>query len=200
MANGVTRRGFVGASALAIAGLAMGGRHALGHDGHDDGTPVASPASPVGGDVPRDAFSGGGTLRTAYGEATFSLTAFPGVDSAGEPVVQGSFVLEDQSESSNPVSILTEWLDSYGPYSASLPDARQIIGWARMNGADPVPFLLQLEDLGIPGGGEDTFNLVLGADAQPFLGGEAKDCDCGGISYSLRSNVVTGDLARFELD
>lgn len=56
--------------------------------------------------------------------------------------------------------------------------------------------MLQVEDLGDPGSGEDTFNLVFGEAAAPFLTGEDNSgCDCGGLGYSIRSNVVEGDLS-----
>lgn len=85
------------------------------------------------------------------------------------------------------------------PFSNSLPDARQVIGWARVNDIGPMPFVLQVEDLGMPGSGEDTFNLVLGTDAHAYLGGELSGCNCGGYSYNLRSKVITGDFSRFDL-
>jgi hypothetical protein len=129
----------------------------------------------------------------------FSLAVFARAQEGGEPVVQGTFRLIDRSVPGDPVIVESEFFNSISAFSTAEPNARQVQGWARANGNGPFPFLLQVEDVGEPGSGEDTVNFVFGDAALPFLGGEAKNCDCGGFSYSLRSNVVAGDLALFAL-
>jgi len=181
----ITRRRF---AAVSLAGLAAsGGRLAMAQD-----------PPPTVEIITTDGIAGGGTLMNLGHEVPFSLAVFAREQEGGEPVVQGTFRLNDSSPD-NPVIIEGEFFNAVSAFSEEAPNARQIQGWARANGNGPFPFLLQVEDVGEPGSGEDTFNLVFGDAAIPFLGGEAKNCDCGGFSYSLRSNVVAGDLALFAL-
>jgi hypothetical protein len=149
--------------------------------------------------VTADGIAGGGTLMNVGNEVPFSLAVFAREQEGAEPLVQGTFRVNDPSDPHNPVMLESEFFNSITAFSKEAPNARQIQGWARVNGNGPFPFLLQVEDVGEPGAGEDTVNLVFGDAALPFLGGEAKNCDCGGYSYSLRSNVVAGDLALFAL-
>jgi hypothetical protein len=149
--------------------------------------------------VTTDGIAWGGTLISFGNEVPFSLAVFAREQEGAEPLVQGTFRLNDQTDPANPVMLESEVFNTITAFSTDAPNARQIQGWARVNGDGPFPFLLQVEDVGEPGAGEDTVNLVFGDAALPFLGGEARTCDCGGFSYSLRSNVVAGDLALFPL-
>jgi len=156
--------------------------------------------------VMTDGYAGGGTVPTPTGVAQFSLAVFARdrADGTGT-IISGSLQLEDMSDPGNPVTmtsdeLTSDELTSYSALSTSLPNARQVTGWAKVNGSGPYPFLLQVEDTVGIGEAADTFNLVFSNAALPFLPGDlGKACDCGGFSYSLRGTVATGDLARFEI-
>lgn len=183
-----SRRRVLGMSGAVLGGF-LAGRVAMAQE-------ATAPPVEI---VTTDGIAGGGTLTNAGNDVPFSLAVFARAQEGGEPVVQGTFRLIDRSVPGDPVVIESEFFNSISAFSTAEPDARRIQGWARANGNGPFPFLLQVEDVGEPGAGEDTVNFVFGDAALPFLGGEAKNCDCGGFSYSLRSNVVAGDLALFAL-
>lgn len=151
--------------------------------------------------VMTDGYAGGGTVPTPTGEAQFSLAVFARDRGDGSPVViSGSFQVQDLSDPANPMTMTSDEFTSYSAFSTSLPDARQVTGWAKVNDTGPYPFLLQVEDTAAIGEASDTFNLVFGDAALPFLPGDGgKACDCGGFSYSLKGTVATGNLARFEI-
>jgi hypothetical protein len=156
--------------------------------------------TPVTGDTPLAGIAGGGTLTAPGGEVSFSLAVFRSVGATGEPVVQGSFLLSDQTAPTDPVAIEGIEFTEFEQLSMLSPAGRRIVGWATLNGSGEYPFLLQVEDLGAPGSGEDTFHLVLGEDAVPFLADDAiSSCDCAGFSYNVQSGVLSGDLALFNL-
>lgn len=179
-----TRRGAIGVTAAALAALAGAASvHA------QDASPAASPAA----GVTMDAIAGGGVLSQLGVEVPFSMMFFaaPGVDGGGG----GTFRLVDPTIESAPLTIEGTGVISYEQLSEAATHGRRIVGWSTINGSGNYPFMLQVEDLGEPGSGEDVFNLVLGEAAIPFLGGEDKSgCDCGGFGYSLRSNVMAGDI------
>lgn len=151
--------------------------------------------------VMTDGYAGGGTVQTPTGEAHFSLAVFARDRGDGSPVaISGSFQVQDLSDPANPMTMTSDEFTSYSAFSTSLPNARQITGWAKVNDTGPFPFLLQVEDTATIGEATDTFNLVFGDAALPFLPGDGgKVCDCGGFSYSLKGTVATGNLARFEI-
>lgn len=180
----ITRRQLASMTGAGLVAFA-GGRTSVAAQGA--ATPAAESTSPGG-------VAGGGTLLgLGGGEVSFVLAVIPIDDTA----YAGTFRLVDETEPSIPILIESLRFDGIQVLSDSAPQGRKIIGWATMNGAGEYPFLLQVQDLGEAGSGEDEFNLVFGAEAEPFLGPNAKDCDCGGVSYSLRSRVVTGDIAFF---
>lgn len=159
-----------------------------------DATPAATPLPEGAAGV--DGVAGGGTLSQMGVDVPFSLMAFsvPGRD--GEPVVGGFMRLVDESTLNHPLVIEATEILSVAPLSAQSTGGRQVTGWGTLNMHGHYPFMLQVEDLGEPGSGEDTFNLVFGEAALPFLTGEDKSgCDCGGLGYAIRSNVVEGDLS-----
>lgn len=188
--RGVMLTGAAGlAGAMAIGGVSRGAGRALAEEA--TATPVEN--------VTADGICGGGTVPTGYGDATFALTAFvlPGAD--GNPVFNGGFTLSDPDNPAEPIAMVAQFFNQITAYSTSQPNAREIIGWATVNERGPYPFVLQVEDIGPAGSGQDTFNLVFGNDALPFIHTDAKKCDCGGFTYALRGTVAQGDLMRFPL-
>lgn len=190
----MTRRGVMRLGAASLVGVAGTSLHRTGAVNAQD-APGMPPA------VMTDGYAGGGTLPSGTGEAQFSLAVFARDRGDGSPVViPGSFQLQDMSDPANPVTMTSDEFTSYSAFSTALPNARQITGWARINGSGPYPFLLQVEDTAAIGDATDTFNLVFGDAALPFLPGDGgKACDCGGFSYSLKGIVATGGLVRFEI-
>ncbi|MDQ3541233.1 MAG: hypothetical protein M3440_11130 [Chloroflexota bacterium] len=188
----ITRRGAMQLGAASLVAVTL--MRQAGASGAQD-TPGLPPA------VMTDGYAGGGTVPTATGEAQFSLAVFARDRGDGSPVtISGSFQVQDLSDPANPMTMTSDEITSYSAFSTSLPNARQITGWAKVNGSGPYPFLLQVEDTVAIGEAADTFNLVFGNAALPFLLGDlGKTCDCGGFSYSLRGTVASGDLARFEM-
>lgn len=190
----ITRRGMMrlgAASVIGVAGISL----------NRSGAVNAQDASGMPPAVMTDGYAGGGTVPTATGEAQFSLAVFARDRGDGSPVtISGSFQVQDLSDPANPVTMTSDEFTSYSAFSTSLPKARQITGWAKVNRSGPYPFLLQVEDTAAIGDATDTFNLVFGNAALPFLPGDlGKACDCGGFTYSLKGTVASGDLARFEI-
>lgn len=190
----ITRRGAV---RLGTAGLVAGAIVSL----HPARALIAQDDTGMPPAVTTDGYAGGGSVPSATGEAQFSLAVFARDPGNGSPVtISGSFQLQDLSDELNPVTMTSDEFTSYTAFSTDHPNARQVTGWARVNGLGPFPFLLQVEDMAAVGDVADTFNLVFGDAAVPFLPGDGGTvCDCGGFSYSLRGTVTTGDLARFPL-
>lgn len=154
-------------------------------------TPPPVDAEPAGMDL----VCGGGTLQTIGGEATFSLSiaTMPPAFGASGPL--GSFTVRERTSAGSTVLLEAYTLVRMEQLSEKATTGRSIVGWGMLGGSGQYPFILQVEDLGAPGEGKDTVNLVFGASAAPFLGGEAHlGCDCGGYSYELRSTVLTGDI------
>ena len=181
----------LGAAGLVAGVAAQGSVPALSAQADTDLPPM----------VMTDGFAGGGTVPSALGQAQFSLAVFARDRGDGSPVtVSGSLQLQDLSDELNPVTMTSDEFTSYTAFSTERPNARQVTGWAKVNGTGPFPFLLQVEDMAAVGDVVDTFNLVFGDAAVPFLPGDGSlVCDCGGFSYSLRGTVSSGDLARFEI-
>ena len=190
----ITRRSVMRLGAASLVVAAATSRHQTGAMGAQDDTGMP-PA------VMTDGYAGGGTVPSSTGEAQFSLAVFARGRGDGSPVtLSGSFQLKDLSDPVNPVTMTSDEFTSYEAFSTDLPNARQVTGWAKVNGLGPYPFLLQVEDTAAVGDATDTFNLVFGDAALPFLPGDGgKNCDCGGFSYSLRGTVASGDLVRFAL-
>jgi hypothetical protein len=159
-----------------------------------DATPAATPL-PEGADVV-DGVAGGGTLSQMGVDVPFSFMAFSSPGPEGEPVIGGFMRLVDESTLNHPLVIEATEILTIAPLSAQSTTGRQVTGWGTLNMHGHYPFMLQVDDLGDPGSGEDTFNLVFGEAALPFLTGEDKSgCDCGGLGYAIRSNVVEGDIS-----
>jgi hypothetical protein len=131
----------------------------------------------------------------------FALTAFAVAGADGNaPVPMGSFTLQDITDPTNPINLVSTTMSQYAGFSTSKPNARQIIGWATNQGGGPYPFVLQVEDLGPAGSGKDTFNLAFGQEAVAFAAEGGFVCKCDGkFSYGLRGNVTDGDLTFFKL-
>ncbi|MGC4192603.1 MAG: hypothetical protein QM589_15785 [Thermomicrobiales bacterium] len=192
----MTRRGVVLTGTAGLAGgILLGGvgRGAETVLAQDDATPEVQ-------NVTTDGIGGGGIVPTGYGDATFALTAFalPGPD-GGQSVFNGGFTLNDPAYTEEPILMVSQFFNQITAFSSARPNAREIFGWATVNDRGPYPYVLQVEDMGPIGSGQDTFNLVFGNDALPFIHTDAKKCDCGGFTYSLRGTVTQGDLVLFPL-
>ncbi|MGB3329082.1 MAG: hypothetical protein WBA46_09025 [Thermomicrobiales bacterium] len=187
----MTRRSVMasGAAGLAIGMVGLGAGRALAQS--DTATPVQN--------VTTDGIGGGGTVPTGYGDATFALTAFALAGADGQPVFNGGFTLSDPANPNEPIVMVSQFFNQITAFSPSQPNAREIIGWATVNDRGPYPFVLQVEDVGAVASGQDSFNLVFGNDALPFIHTDAKKCDCGGFTYALRGTVKQGDLVLFPL-
>jgi hypothetical protein len=104
------------------------------------------------------------------------------------------FTLSDRTQPGNPTVLQSTQLSRLEAYNDEAPGARQLIGWVTAGGTSAL-FLLQVDDVEGPGSGKDTFNLVVGSAAAPFLEDEEKAaCDCADYSYSLEGTVVHGDI------
>lgn len=188
MGNTISRRR-LGGMLAALGAISAAG--AAAQDATPGATPLADEDSLV-----IDGVAGGGTLSQMGVEVPFSFMAFsvPGAD--GDPVIGGFLRLVDDGTPNHPLLIEASDIVSVALLSAQSTTGRQITGYGTINGYGRYPFMLQVEDLGPPGSGEDTFNLVLGEAAAPFLTGEDKSgCDCGGLGYSIRSSVTRGDIS-----
>jgi len=177
------------ASGMLLAGMAPGVGHALA----DEAEATAVPS------VTTDGIGGGGVVPTGYGNATFALTAFALPDAEGKPVFNGGFTLSDPNFSEEPILMVSQFFNEIIAFSTAQPNARQIMGWALVNERGPYPYMLQVSDIGAIDKGEDSFNLVFGNAALPFMKADAKNCDCAGFTYSLRGTVAQGDLIFFPL-
>jgi hypothetical protein len=175
----LTRRAALGS---ALAGLAAGAAGGL--------SAVVSATAAEG----VDGIAGGGVVPNGAGEAQFSLAVVQVPREGQEPMLTGAFVLSDPSATGGAALIQSTDLNEFTAFSTERPGARQIIGWATVNGGGSFPFLLQVEDTSAPGAGEDTFNLIVGQAAAQFLAAQGKVCDCGQYSYGLRGSLASGDL------
>ncbi|MBA2278112.1 MAG: hypothetical protein H0W06_10150 [Chloroflexia bacterium] len=141
-----------------------------------------------------DGIAGGGVVTSGAGDTQFSLAVVHVPRDGQDPLLTGAFVLNDPNAPDGAVLLHSVSLVEFTAYSTERPHARQIVGWATINSAGSYPFLLRVEDTTAPGAGEDTFNLVLGQAALPFLADAGHVCDCGQYSYSLRGPLTSGDL------
>lgn len=178
----LTRRAALGG---ALAGLAAG-TAGLG------GAASVSAAESV------DGIAGGGVVPNGAGDVQFSLAVVQVPREGEAPMLTGAFVLSDPNAPDGAALIQSTELSEFTAYSTERPSARQIIGWATVNGSGSLPFLLQVEDTSAPGAGEDTFNLVVGQAAAQFLAAQGKACDCGQYTYGLRGSLTSGDLTAIE--
>ena len=141
-----------------------------------------------------DWIAGGGVVPNGTGDAQFSLAVVQVPREGEAPMLTGAFVLSDPNAPDGGALIQSIELSEFTAYSTERPSARQVIGWATVNGGGSFPFLLQVEDTSAPGAGEDTFNLVVGQAAAQFLAAQGKLCDCGQYTYGLRGSLASGDL------
>lgn len=174
-----------------LAALAVGpGTLPAAGQGAQQATSVA------GTDRVIDGVAGGGVLRRMGVDVPFSLMAFsaPGPDST--PVLGGFLRLVDDTTPNHPLVIEAMEIVSLDPLADLPSTGRRATGWGTLNGHGRYPFILRVEDLGAPGSGEDTFDLVFGAAAEPFLDDDdASVSGSSGLGYSIRSKVARGDLS-----
>lgn len=144
-----------------------------------------------------DGVGGGGLVPLAdvSGTAQFSL-AIVQMAAQSAPVLAGSFVLYDAHASGGSALLQSVALDEFKAYAPDRPNARQLTGTLSVNGDGAFPFLLQVE---AAAQGADSFNLVVGQAALPYLGNESGtasvSCNCAAYSYALKGEVKSGKLA-----
>lgn len=144
-----------------------------------------------------DGVSGGGLVPLAggSGSAQFSLAIVQLADQK-TPVLAGAFVLYDAHAQGGAAILQSVSLIEFKAYAADHPNARQLTGNLSVNGDGSFPFLLQVE--AAKEDQQDTFNLVVGQAALPFLGNDSGtasvSCNCAAYSYALKGNVEKGKL------
>jgi hypothetical protein len=138
----------------------------------------------------REIVAGGGAVETALGLVDVGLVARVADDGS----VAGSLTLADVTMPGRPIVLRSTQLNRVEAHDAARPSARRVIGWAPTAGATAL-FVLQIEDSGSPGSGDDAFALHVGEAAAPLLDGdEAQVCDCADVSYTVEGPVVDGDI------
>lgn len=145
-----------------------------------------------------DGIAGGGLVPLADGSGStqFSLAIIQ-VPDARTPVLAGSFVLYDAHAEGGAALLQSVSLDDFKAYAANNPGARQLTGNLSVNGDGSFPFLLQVAAASKEGE-QDSFNLVVGQAALPYLGngsGTASvSCNCAAYSYALNGSLSKGKL------
>lgn len=177
--GGISRRVALGGALAGLAGFAG----------------LAHAAGAASGGI--DGVGGGGLVPLADGSGTaqFSLAIVQMAD-ASAPVLAGSFVLYDAHASGGSALLQSISLAGFTAYAADRPAARQLTGNLSVNGDGAFPFLLQVE---AAAQGADSFNLVVGQAALPYLGNDSGtasvSCNCAAYSYALKGDVRGGKLA-----
>lgn len=181
----LTRRRVIGMTAAMLAGCMTSAGVAR------ESTPIASPAAtPMASpQVSRITITGKGEIASVDAKVPFEIDIT--ADGEGR---RGGFTLVGSSWGTA-ATYRSMTLEKVGPISTQSPQVIRIVGTAGMNGGAPAAFLLDLEDGGGEGSGQDTVSFVYGDEALPFLGEDVKlGCDCGGPGYSLRGILEAGDL------
>lgn len=144
-----------------------------------------------------DGIAGGGLVPLADGSGStqFSLAVIQLPD-AQAPVLAGSFVLYDAHAEGGSALMQSISLAAFKAYAANDPNARQLTGNLSVNGDGSFPFLLQVA--AAKAGQADTFNLVVGQAALPYLGNtggvSSVACNCAAYSYALKGALSSGKL------
>ncbi len=141
-----------------------------------------------------DGVAGGGLVPLADGSGTtqFSLAVIQMPDPK-TPVLAGSFVLYDAHAEGGAALLQSVSLDDFKAYATNNPNARQLTGNLSVNGDGVFPFLLQVA-AGAKAGEQDTFNLVVGQAALPYLGNASVACNCAAYTYALSGPLSKGKL------
>lgn len=141
---------------------------------------------------------GGGLVRFEQGEASFSLFVsrliFPEDDAE---VVLGSIIWVDkEAKLTLRSTVITDYIvPEVQPEQGA---SRQIIGIVRDEGGTEYPFDLEVVDVGLPGSGEDTFNLNVGDGARSSA--DATPASGLGFSYIANGLVARGDIQELDVD
>lgn len=179
-----TRRGTVaaGIGALAAAGL----------------LPVARTAAQKG--TGSGGIGGGGQVRLASGDATFTLFAEK-VQLAGAPapIFFGRILWLDPNWQGGKLLLESTLINQYGPIPGN-DKGREIHGLMTMNGKGSYPFVMQAIDNGAPASGQDTITLTVGAaatgtpTASPVAASPVAS-PAASFTYTASGPVVAGDIA-----
>lgn len=117
-----------------------------------------------------------------------------------EATPEGNFTIQNL-DADPELTIESVELISLTSVSETSPHIKRLMGYASASvSAGEFPFVLEIEDGGGVDSGKDSLNLVLGYEAEPFFGEMTKPgcATCGGYSYSLRRNVIEGDIEIIE--
>jgi hypothetical protein len=164
-------------------------------------------AAAAGLALPRDASArvikvrgmvGGGLVHFEPSQANFSLSVSRiTVPDENKEMVVGSVLWVDTVAS---IILASARIDSY--VDLSLPvdqgEGRRIRGLMRVNDADEYPFQLDVIDVGLPGSGQDSVNLIVGEGAGSDSA--ATPAARTGFSYAAAGPVVIGDLQDVDFD
>ena len=166
------RRSLLGAGAAVVLAGALPGRAGAQSDGVEE------------------LIAGGGAIETDLGLVDFGLALH--IDASGE--ILGSLSLTDFTIPGNPTVLESTQMTRLDPIDPERPRMRQAVGWVSIAGTSAI-FVVQVEDAGGPGSGDDRFALYVGEAAGRFFDGEeAEICDCAEVSYTVEGLVVQGDI------
>jgi hypothetical protein len=175
----IDRRVTLGALAAAAVGLAM---------------PLTASARAI----KVRGMAGGGLANFELSDASFSLAVTRlTFEDEGRELVVGTVLWVDVTAG---LTLASTHIDSYG--DLELPsdqgEGRRIQGLMSVNGGDVYPFRLDVVDAGLPGSGNDSVHLVVGADAGSE--GSATPQAASAFTYAASGPVTVGDIQDIDFD
>jgi hypothetical protein len=141
---------------------------------------------------------GGGRAKFELSEANFSVFASRLILPDGQPeIVVGSIHWADAPSAFTFVSTaISDYIVLDLPPEQG--QGRRIEGRMSVNGTADYPFALEVFDVGPPGSGVDTVNLVVGDGAQ--IGAATPPAGGYGFSYSAAGAIVAGDVQAVDFE
>lgn len=131
---------------------------------------------------------GGGTIDTADGTASFSVYALqvPYPTDEYEPADTGGVHWIATNLDGTVLTLTSVLVDDYGWDGDDIGGTRWVRGLMSVNGEGEVPFVMRLLDGGPPESGQDTVELVVGA--------EIEGSDGAGFGYRASGPLAHGDV------